>query len=107
MPLALISLMTSPASSGVTTPITDEMIVSSRKTASSFRYGSAKDTTLRSVPGVSFLLSTEVSWFLMRQALAPAIPPGRVMGFLLVRHVDTVHLNVLSGPSFPSRLRRE
>ena len=57
----LITLITSPASSGVATPITEEMIVNTRKTASSLRYGLANDTTRRNVPGVSFLFSTDRS----------------------------------------------
>ena len=65
------------------TPITAEMTVSSRKKASSLRYGVANDATLRNVPFANFLSSTELSWRIERQALAPDIPPGRVMGNLL------------------------
>src|SRR6478752_7620858 len=99
-PLALISLITSPASSGVATPITDDTTVNSRKTPSSLRYGVANDTTLRSVPAASFLFFTELSWYLIRQVLAPGMPPA-------CRTLVVHHNNARTRSASPSIAPRE
>ena len=57
----VISLTTSPASSGVATPITAENTVMTRNRLISIRYGVANDATRRSVPGAS-LWSSLPSW---------------------------------------------
>src|SRR3954447_1967094 len=67
---------TPPASTGVITPISASPITSATKTASSRRYGRAKRTTRRHVPGASCFSSTARSRRIARMTCIESIDTG-------------------------------